>query len=100
MLLDSWAGRVYLLLLLVFGVVCISSPITIVRIIMLWPKFIFPKLFREEDAPPRTREALHLIDEDPKEYAQRFKKPLGLIKVSGLITLFGVFVGLLITMMP
>jgi len=66
------------------------------RIVMRWPKFIFPKLFREEEIRPLAREAMRLIDEDPKEYARRFWYQLLMLRISGIIALVIFLVSLLI----
>lgn len=84
-----------LLLLLVTGLTCLLSPVTVMKIAMLWPKFIFSKLFREDEIRPLARDALRLIDEDTEEYAQRFWYQLLILRISGVIALLMFFVVLL-----
>lgn len=94
----STVQAVFLVVLLAVGVVCLFSPMTVVHVVMRWPKFIFPKLFREEDIRPLAREAMRLIDENPREYVRRFWYQLLIIRVSGIIAFLMFLTALLITL--
>jgi len=92
----TWTQAVLPLVLLGIGFVCLVSPMTVMRIVMRWPKFIFPKLFRDKEIRPLAREAMRLIDDDPKEYARRFWYQLLILRVSGIIALVMFLVSLFI----
>lgn len=87
---------VFLFVLSTVGIVCLISPITIMQIAMRWPKFIFPKLFRDEEIRPLARQAMQLIDENPREYARRFWYQLLIIRISGIIAFVMFLMALLI----
>ena len=84
------------IVLLLVSFVSLVSPITVMRILMRWPKFIFPRLFSEEQIRPLTREAMRLIDEDPREYGRRFWYQLLMLRITGVIALLMSLILLLI----
>ena len=103
-MIVNWPGLILLLVILLpFGIFAIISPITVVKLLMRWPRFIFPKLFQEENLRPSTREALQLIDTKPKEYKKKFWYQLVMIRVAGCIgflisiTILGVMIFVLLT---
>lgn len=92
----SWVKDIVLLsLLLATGLVCLISPITVIKVVMRWPKFVFPKLFREHELSRLTRDALRLIDENTEEYARRFWYQLLILRISGIIALLMFLLALL-----
>lgn len=94
----STVQAIFLVVVLAVGIVCLFLPKTVIHVVMRWPKFIFPKLFREEEISPLAREAMRLIDENPREYARRFWYQLLIIRVSGIIALLMFLTALLITL--
>jgi succinate dehydrogenase hydrophobic anchor subunit len=97
-MMISTVQAVFLVVLLAVGVVCLFSPMTVIQTVMRWPKFIFPKLFRDEEIRPLAREAMRLIDENPREYARRFWYQLLMIRVSGIIAFLMFLTALLIAL--
>lgn len=89
---------IYFLIIMVMGVVLLVTPITAMRFLALWPKFIIPKVLREEDVPQRTREAMRLIDRDSEEYSRRFWYQLLILRISGAIMLIIVALAVLFSM--
>ena len=83
----NWPGTVIILVLfIVFGLVALISPFTIARIMVAWPKFIFSKLFEEDDIPSTVRDAINLID-DRDAYNQRFWYQILMFRIGGSFAL-------------
>lgn len=84
----NWPGTViFIIVALPMGIIATVYPMIIIKILMYWPKFIFSKLYREDELRPKTRLALDLIDKDPETYASRFWPQVWSIRVSGVILL-------------
>ena len=89
----------YLLAISVFGLIAVVSPVTIARVMMLWPRFIFPILLDKTMIPSKARDALDLSRRDPNEYARRFWYQLLIFRISGAIALLIVTVTLVISIL-
>jgi hypothetical protein len=59
----------------------------IIQITMLWPKFIFSKLFRPEDLSPTLRRAIYLLNNDLDTYAHEFSSQILSIRITGILAL-------------
>jgi hypothetical protein len=77
----------FLVILLSLSITATISPIIVIKLLMRWPKFIFPKLFQEEELRPTTQKALELIDTNPKEYKKNFWHQLLMIRIGGCVGL-------------
>ncbi len=87
----NWPGMViFLTVIFLFGTISTIWPIKIARIITLWPRFIYSKLFKSDDIPSSIREASNLID-DPEAYSQEFHQQLLMLRISGGIALLMFF---------
>lgn len=94
--IPNWPVVIIVLIGLLFlGLLAIIFPITVMKFIMRWPKFIFPKISPENDLPQPLRDAVYLLDNSPEEYARRFGRTLWSMRIGGCFALF-VFLGGLI----
>ena len=75
------------LLLLISGVILLFQPITVLRLLYRWPRYLYSKVLKEEDIRPRVREALRLIEEDVNLYESRFPIPIKTIRITGIVAL-------------
>jgi hypothetical protein len=89
---SHWVQLVYLIGVVVFGLTLVLRPIAHLRLTYRWPRLVFPLLGDPRRVPLATREALRLIDQDPREYARRFWLQLLLARVTGGVALFIAFV--------
>jgi hypothetical protein len=78
---------ILLLFVLIEGIVSLISPIIVAKAIAFWPKFIIPKLSQTKDTSQTAQDAVRLLDENPEEYARRFRSQLLLIRTGGFISL-------------
>ena len=75
-------------ILLALGILFLSTPMTIARVIASWAKFVFTNLFPKQTPTPKVVDALHLIENNPAEYVLRFSHQLAIIRITGLVALF------------
>lgn len=95
-MVTNWPMMIIaLLFLFVSGGVCLFSPITIAKIITRNPN---PTAYPEETLPPKVREALRLIKENPQEYARRFSNQISYIRVMGGVAWSMFFIALFATL--
>lgn len=87
-----------MLLTLPAGIVFAFFPMSVIKVMMRWPKFIFPKLFNEQDISPRSREAMYLMEQDEELYKQKFAGLLLWLRLSGVVALIIFLAGLLMAM--
>lgn len=85
---------IFLLFLLFLGLIMVLSPLSAMRVLMRWPKFIFPRLFHEDKISTLAKDAMTLID-DEKQYKKHFWYQLLLLRISGFIAIIISFIGLL-----
>jgi hypothetical protein len=83
-----WLQIVYLIGIVVLGLPLLIRPMILLRLAYRWPRLVFPLLVDPQRVPITAREALRLIDQDPREYARRFWLQLLLVRVAGGVALF------------
>lgn len=92
----NWPGLLIILTIsLVFGLIAIVSPITILRIFYRWPQYIYPKLFDPQKTLSSKKQNWQLLKENPEKYADKYRIQLISIRLIGLVALFIVVIGLL-----
>jgi len=82
------------LVLLISGYIFLFRPITMLRLMYRWPRFIYSKVFDEKQISPKVREALRLIDEDVSLYKDRFPIPIIATRITGMVLLVIFLLGL------
>ena len=77
-----------LLLVIIFGVVCSQSPMTIIGFLMWWirPTFIEKKLY-DHFSNPKLQELIILYNQDPEKYQLVHYKQIKTIRFSGYFAL-------------
>lgn len=71
----------------VFGIYAILFPLEATKLAFLWPKFIFPKL-PGDNVPPKTKEGLDWLYNDPDRYRQEHRNQLRFMRFSGVVAIF------------
>ena len=70
------------------GIICLISPISVLKIQKSVHKFMFSNLIGLDNVRSITREAFDLIENDPEAYKQRFWPRILAIRLTGVIALF------------
>jgi hypothetical protein len=65
-----------------YGLVACFFPFTVARLLVLWPKFVASKIFRDNAIPSKAKEAMALIN-DPEAYQEQFGYQLLIIRATG-----------------
>jgi hypothetical protein len=82
------------LFLLLCGFVCLIRPIIVVRLLYVWPKFIYPKLFRDKKILSKLEKSLNLLDKDQELYKDQNNSQIMIIRLTGIVSLLMFLVSL------
>lgn len=94
---PNWPVVIIILIgIFLFGLVAVISPMTLIKFLMRWPKFIYPKILPEKGLRQPIRDAIYLLDNDPEEYKKRFWHTLWSMRITGCFALFVFLGGLLL----
>jgi hypothetical protein len=73
--------------LLLLGFTCLVHPIIVVKILYLWPKFIFPKVFRDKKILSKLEKSLDLLYNYPEYYETQFENQILILRLTGVISI-------------
>jgi hypothetical protein len=73
--------------LLLLGFTCLVRPIIVVKILYLWPKFIFPKVFRDKKILSKLEKSLDLLYNYPEYYETQFENQILILRLTGVISI-------------
>jgi hypothetical protein len=77
----------FMCVLLVYGVISIFSPITLIKLLARWPKIVAPRFFGEAAFSSRVHNRLWLLENNPDEYRRRYGRTLLMMRIMGVIAL-------------
>jgi hypothetical protein len=83
--MDILLKLIILALVFIFGMVCIRAPFQIARLIVKWTRFALGNYPGKID--PKLLEAIFLMDNNPREYENKFKMQLEIISLTGWVAL-------------
>ena len=83
-----------IIFLMIFGIISVIHPLIIVKLLYLWPKYIFPKIFLEEKFLSNFKKNLNILNNAPKLYENQNRSQVFIIRITGIASLFMSFLSI------
>lgn len=80
-------GILMMLVSLLYGYLCLASPLGVLRALARWPRFVFGRLVPNIRVHSSLTDALAEIDSFRPESSPRIRAALGIIRTTGLVAM-------------
>jgi hypothetical protein len=88
-----------MLVLFVFGVTATLSPYHVMRILIIWPSYIYEKIFHNKKQYAEAAKIIRLVKCEPDKFKQHYSKQLLMIRFIGVHTLIMFFITVILVLL-
>lgn len=88
-----------MLVLFIFGVTATLSPYHVMRIVIIWPSYIYEKIFHNEKQYAEAAKIIRLVKYEPDKFKQHYSKQLLRIRFIGISALIGFFITVILVLL-